>query len=191
MNGLIRASLANPRAVTVSVLAILFLGYFSAMSIPIDILPVFRSPAVQVLTFYSGMPASSVEKDITNRMERWTGQAAGTARQESRSIVGASIIRNYYRDEIDPNGALTQVNSLASAAIPNLPPGTLPPVVLPFDPTGTTPVCLVALDSDNEPESILYDTGRYEARNMIMAVPGSVAPVVYGGRLPGVLAYIT
>jgi multidrug efflux pump subunit AcrB len=123
-------------------------------------------------------------------MERWTGQAAGTARQESRSIVGASIVRNYYRDDIDPNGALTQVNSLATAAIPNLPPGTLPPVILPFDPTGTTPVCLVALDSRTEPEAILYDTGRYEVRNYIMGVPGSVAPVVYGGRLRAVLAYM-
>ncbi|HLJ12754.1 MAG TPA: efflux RND transporter permease subunit, partial [Planctomycetaceae bacterium] len=141
MNGLIRSSLNNPRAVTVSVLAILFVGYFSVTTIPIDILPVFKAPAVQVLTFYGGMPASSIEKDITNRMERWTGQAAGTKRQESRSIVGASIIRNYYREDIDPNGALTQVNSLASAAIPNLPPGTLPPVILPFDPTSTVPVC--------------------------------------------------
>src|SRR5713226_3184377 len=114
MNGLIRASLANPRAVTVSVLAILFVGYFSVFgdaAIPIDILPIFKSPAVQVLTFYSGMPATGIEKDITNRMERWTGQAAGTKRQESRSIVGASIIRNFYRDDVDPNGALTQVNS--------------------------------------------------------------------------------
>src|SRR5882724_7876818 len=176
MNGLIRASLANPRAVTVSVLAILFVGYFGVTSIPIDILPIFKSPAVQVLTFYSGMPASSIEKDVTNRMERWTGQAAGTARQESRSIVGASIIRNYYRDDIDPNGALTQVNSLASAAIPNLPPGTLPPVVLPFDPTSTVPACLVALDSGGkESEAIMYDVGRYEVRNMIMASKGAVA----------------
>ena len=64
------------------------------------------------------MSASGMEKDITSRMERWTGQAAGTSRQESRSIVGASIVRNYYRQDVDPNGALTQVNSLASAAIP-------------------------------------------------------------------------
>ena len=150
MNGLIRASLNNPRAVTVMMLAILFVGYFSFRSIPIDILPVFNSPAVQVLTFYAGMPAEGIEKDITNRMERWTGQSAGMSRQESRSIVGASIVRNYYRQGIDPNGALTQVNSLASGAIPNLPPGTLPPVILPFDPTSTTPACLVALDSERE-----------------------------------------
>jgi multidrug efflux pump subunit AcrB len=191
MNGLIRASLKNPYAVTVMVLTLLVLGGLSVTRIPIDILPIFKSPAVQVLTFYSGMPAASIEKDITNRMERWTGQAAGTARQESRSIVGASIIRNYYREDIDPNGALTQVNSLASAAIPNLPPGTLPPVILPFDPTSTVPACLVALDSHGkETEAIMYDVGRYEVRNFIMASPGAVAPVVYGGKIRAVLAYL-
>jgi multidrug efflux pump subunit AcrB len=190
MNGLIKFSLSNWYAVVVAVLSIAVLGALTITMIPIDILPPFKSPAVQVLTFYGGMPATNVEKDITNRMERWTGQAAGTARQESRSIVGCSIVRNFYREDIDPNGALTQVNSLASAAIPNLPPGTLPPVILPFDPTGTTPVCLVALDSKNESESILYDAGRYEVRNMIMAVPGSVAPVVYGGRVRAVMAYM-
>src|SRR5207244_4921605 len=177
MNGLIRASLRNPYAVTVFCLTVVGLGLVSVRVIPVDILPVFKSPAVQVLTFYGGMPAASVEKDITNRMERWTGQSNGMARQESRSIIGASIIRNYYRDGVDPNGALTQVNSLASAAIPNLPPGTLPPVILPFDPTGTTPVCLVALDSQKESESILYDVARYEVRNMSMSSEGAVAPV--------------
>src|SRR5262245_35987343 len=125
MNGLIRASLNNHYAVTVFVLAIAVVGSLLILAIPVDILPVFKSPAVQVLTFYGGMPATSVEKDITSRMERWTGQSSGMIRQESRSIVGASIIRNYYRSGIDPNGALTETNSLASAAIPNLPPGTL------------------------------------------------------------------
>jgi multidrug efflux pump subunit AcrB len=190
MNGLIRFSLGNWYAVVVLVLSIGVLGAITIVSIPVDILPSFKSPAVQVLTFYGGMPAADVENDITNRMERWTGQSAGQYRQESRSIVGCSIVRNYYTEDIDPNGALTEVNSLATAAIPNLPPGTLPPVILRFDPTSTTPVCLVALDSESEPESILYDTGRYEVRNYIMGVKGAVAPVVYGGKVRAVLAYM-
>src|SRR5262249_757251 len=190
MNGLIRASLNNPYAVTVMALRVIVLGGFAAFELPTDILPVFKSPAVQVLTFYGGMPADSVEKDITSRMERWTGQSNGMQRQESRSIVGASIIRNYFRGDVDPNGALTQVNSLASAAIPNLPPGTLPPVILPFDPTGTTPGGVVALESKAQPESALYDVGRYEVRNFIMAEPGAVAPVVYGGKVRSVMVYL-
>jgi multidrug efflux pump subunit AcrB len=190
MNGLIRFALHNPRAITVLMLTIVMLGVVCLSMIPADILPVYRSPAVQVLTFYNGMSATNIEKDITARMERWTGQAAGTARQESRSIIGASIIRNYYADDIDPSAALTQVNSLATAAIPNLPPGTLPPVILPYDPTSSTPVCLIALNSQTQDESTLYDTGRYQVRNMIMALPGSNAPVVYGGRLRTILAYL-
>src|SRR6516164_6218790 len=106
MDGVIRFALRNPRAITVLMFTIALLGAVALTVIPADILPVYRSPAVQVLTFYNGMSAESVEKDITARMERWTGQAAGTARKESRSIVGASIIRNYYFDDIDPSSAL-------------------------------------------------------------------------------------
>jgi len=190
MNGLIHFSLGNPRAITVLMLTISLGGAVALATIPADILPVYRSPAVQVLTFYGGMSATNVEADITSRMERQTGQAAGTIRQESRSIVGASIVRNYYADGTDPSGALTQVNSLATAAIPNLPPGTLPPVILPFDPTAATPVAIVALNSKSQGESVLYDTGRYQVRNMIMASPGANAPVVYGGKLRTVLAML-
>jgi multidrug efflux pump subunit AcrB len=185
--------LKNPHAVFVMSLAIAVLGALTLTLIPIDILPVFKSPAVQVLTFYNGMPPSSIEKDITIRMERWTGQANGMKRQESRSILGASIVRNYFQEDQDPNGALTQVNSLALATLPNLPPGTLPPVVLPFDPTSTTPVCLVALNSSQEKnysESILYDVGRYEVRNLIMQNKGASAPVVIGGKLRSVIIYL-
>ncbi len=191
MKRLIGASLDNPHAVVVMGLAILVLGFLTVFYlIPIDILPVFKSPAVQVLTFYGGMPAQGMEKDITNRMERWTGQGNGMRRQESRSILGASIVRNYFYDDVDPNGALTQVNSLALATLPNLPPGTLPPVVLPYDPTSTTPVCIVALNSPNQTEEILYDEGRYNVRNMIMQIKGASAPVVIGGKLRAVMLYL-
>jgi multidrug efflux pump subunit AcrB len=198
MNGLIRFSLRNWHAVIVLVLTLVVVGGLTLTVIPFDILPVYQKPAVQVLTFYSGMPPNSVANDITNRMERWTGQSAGKERQESRSITGCSIIRNYYYDSVDRNGAITEVNSLASAAIPNLPPGTLPPVILPYDPTGTTPAVLVALNwpkppagmSDRDVESALYDVGRYYVRNYIMGQPGANAPVVYGGRVRAVLAYM-
>src|SRR6202042_3359634 len=122
MKGLIRASLNNPHAVIVMSLAIAVLGALSLIRIPVDILPVFKSPAVQVLTFYGGMPAVSVENDITNRMERNVGQANGMARQESRSIVGASVVRNYFQPDADPGGAISQTLSLAMSQLATMPP---------------------------------------------------------------------
>ena len=142
MNFLIRFSLGNPRAITVLMLTIAIGGAAALGSIPADILPVYKAPAVQVLTFYGGMSATNVEADISSRMERWLVQAGGTRRQESRSVVGVSVIRNYFSDDTELSAALAQVNSLATASIPSLPPGTLPPVVLPYDPTSATPVAI-------------------------------------------------
>ena len=85
--------------------------------------------------FYSGMPAASIEKNITARLERGVGQASGAARLESRSIVGVSIVRDYFRSNVDPNGALTEVNSLAGGDTRRCRRARLPPVVLPYDPT--------------------------------------------------------
>ena len=166
MNGLIRFSLREPpRRHRTNADDHHGRGASLAM-IPADILPVYRSPAVQVLTFYGGMSATNVEADITSRMERWVGQAAGTRRQESRSIIGASVIRNYYSDDTDQSAALTQVNSLATAAIPNLPPGTLPPVVLPYDPTSPPRrSAIVALEQRNPKDESTSSTTRHGIRS--------------------------
>ena len=194
MNRLIHASLRNPIAVTVMTLTFSagLLGALACFAIPIDILPVFKSPAVQALTFYGGMPAASIEKNITSRMERGVVQASGGERIESRSIVGASIVRDYFGGHVDRSGALTEVNSLAGWEFPTMPPGTLPPVVLPYDPTSSTPVCLIALDSQSGGpdgqgwgEGALFDSGRYEIRPMIMGQKGALAPLVYGGKVQG------
>src|SRR5436309_8537095 len=190
MNGLIRASLRNPIAVTVLTLTLALLGGLAAFAIPVDILPVFRSPAVQVLTFYGGMPAASIEKNITSRMERGVVQASGGERIESRSIVGVSIVRDYFGGHVDRSGALTEVNSLAGWEFPTMPPGTLPPVVLPYDPTSTTPVALLALDSTTQGEAALFDTGRYEIRPQVMSQPGAIAPLVFGGKVRAVMMYL-
>ena len=89
---MVRLALKNPHAVVVMALAILIFGVTAVSRIPSDLLQVFTAPAVQILTFYPGMPAETVERDITTRLERWTGQANGVARQESKSMIGVSIV---------------------------------------------------------------------------------------------------
>ena len=49
-----------------------------------------------------------VEKNLTERLERYTGEAVGMERQESRSLVGVSVIRNYFGATTDLNTAIAQ-----------------------------------------------------------------------------------
>src|SRR5690242_2497959 len=105
---MVKAALKNPYAVAVMALAILVIGATAITHIPTDILPQFKTPAVQVLTLYPGMPANVMEKDLTSRIERWTGQANGVEHQEAKSMVGVSVVRDFFNEDVDPNAALSQ-----------------------------------------------------------------------------------
>jgi RND family efflux transporter MFP subunit len=187
---MVRSALANPHAVAVAALALLVVAMAAFPRMGIDMLPTFRTPAVQVLTFYPGMPAEHVEQDITTRLERWTGQANGVARQESKSMVGVSIVKDFFRPDIDPNTALSMVSALAISDLYYLPPGTVPPMVMPFDPTATTPLAVITVSSPTADEARLYDVAYFELRNRLQAVSGVIAPAVYGGKLRRILAYV-
>src|SRR5262249_61034297 len=63
------------------------------------------APAVVVATTYPGLPAASVEKDITTRIERWVGQAPGARLVESRSLAGVSVVRVSFAPGADPRAA--------------------------------------------------------------------------------------
>jgi multidrug efflux pump subunit AcrB len=187
---IVKASLKNPYAVVVLALMILVLGVVAVRNIPVDILPVFKAPAVQVLTYFQGMPASSIEKTITNRIERWVNQSPGVEKIESKSVPGVSVVKLYFRDDIDPNAALTMTTSLSQGTLPTLPPNTLPPVTLPFDPTGTLPLGILTVSNKDMDEAHLKDVARIDVRNMLGAVKGCVAPVVVGGKDRTVLVYL-
>lgn len=187
---MVRGSLKNPYAVVIGAMTVILLGGVSLSRIPTDILPTFKTPAVQILTLYPGMPAEVMEKDITTRLERWTGQANGVARQESRSMTGVSVVRNYFRPDIDPNTAMSQVSSLAISDLYYLPPGTIPPMVMPFDPTATLPLALLSVSSPTFDETRLYDVAYFDLRNRLQGISGVIAPAVYGGRIRRILAYV-
>jgi multidrug efflux pump subunit AcrB len=141
-----------------------------------------QGPAVQVLTFYPGMPAATMEKTITNRIERWVNQAPGVARIESHTIAGVSIVRVHFRNDVKSEDALTTTSSLAIGTLPTLPPSTLPPIVLPWNPDNSRPAALLLVANPAMSGAQLRDLARVDVRNLLGTVPGCVAPVVLGGK---------
>src|SRR5262245_49283816 len=136
------------------------------------------------------MPTEIMERDITNRIERWTSQSEGIARQESRTMIGVSIVKDYFRDDIDPNTAFAQVTSYAMSDLYYLPPGTVPPMVMLFDPSAPMPTALLAASSDVLDEKESYDLAYFQVRNMLSGSPGVIAPAVFGGKLRRIYVYL-
>ncbi|HLF62621.1 MAG TPA: efflux RND transporter permease subunit [Saprospiraceae bacterium] len=187
---MIRLSFRNPYLVVVFAIIVIVFGGILIPRMPVDILPQFKKSAMQILTLYPGMPAEVVEKDITSRMERWTGQSPGIEKQISKSIMGVSMVTNFYGEDIDPAEAMANTSSYAMSDMYYQPPGTLPPMVQPFDPTASMPLMLLTVSSKEKSGKELYDIAYYNLRQMLSGVPGIVAPAAYGGTLRRIHIYV-
>ena len=75
------------------------------------------------------------------------------------------------------------------ADLRQLPPGTLPPVVLKFD-ASSLPVCLITLKGEGLNETQLRDLGQYNVRNQMANVPGASVPQPFGGRYRQIMVYV-
>ena len=180
--GLSAVSIRSPHMVIVLCLTVTILGILSVVTLPKDLLPSANMPAVQILSFYAGMPVEHVEQDLTYMFERYTGQAVGIERQESRSLTGVSIVKNFFNSSIDLSSAIAQTSSMVMSVLRKLPPGTQPPLILPFDPMSSVPLAMVAIAGENKSQSQLQDMARYWVQNAVQGVPGAMAPTVMGGK---------
>lgn len=187
---MIKLSFRNPYLVLVLAIVVAVLAGVLIPRMPVDILPQFKKSAMQILTLYPGMPAEVVEKNITSRMERWTGQSPGIEKQLSKSIMGVSIVTNFYGEDVDPAEAMANTSSYAMSDMYYQPPGTLPPMVQPFDPTASKPLLLLTVSSNVKSGKELYDVAYYNLRQMLSGVPGIVAPAAYGGTLRRIHIYV-
>jgi multidrug efflux pump subunit AcrB len=126
---------------------------------------------------------------LTARFERYTGQAIGIEKQDSKSLAGVSTVRNFFNSSADLNTAIAQTTSLVLSVLRKLPPGTQPPLILPFDPMAAMPLALVAVSGD-VPEKKLVEIARYQVRNTVQSVNGAMAPTLMGGVERQVIIYL-
>lgn len=187
---MIKLSFKNPYLILVFSIIVAVIAGVLIPRMPVDILPQFKKSAMQVITLYPGMPAEVVEKDITSRMERWTGQSPGIEKQLSKSIMGVSIVTNFYGEDIDPAEAMANTSSYAVSDMYYQPPGTMPPMIQPFDPTASKPLMLLTVSSDIKSGKELYDVAYLNLRQMLSGVEGIVAPAAYGGSLRMIYVYV-
>jgi HAE1 family hydrophobic/amphiphilic exporter-1 len=184
-----RFSLRYPYFVIVCCLLVMIIGVAQVARMPVDLFPPIRIPVVVVATFYNGMPAEQIEKDITGPFERFFTLGSGISNITSTSLPGVSLIKITFQSGMDPSAAVTTISNLAGADLRRLPPGTLPPVVLPFD-ASSLPVCLITLKAPGQSQAALRDMGQYQVRNEVATVPGASVPQPFGGKYRQIMVYV-
>ena len=120
---MVRAALSNFHAVLVFMLLILVLGsvvlFDHRRGHPAGVQGPGR-PGPDLLPRHAG-PLGRADHHRPHRALGRT-RRPGVPQVESRSVPGVSVVKLYFRDDIDPNAALTMTNSLALGTLPTCRP---------------------------------------------------------------------
>ena len=184
-----RFAIQTPYLILVICLIVAILGGVAVAQMPVDMFPSMNIPVVVVATFYSGMPPEQIEGDITYHLERFFTLAAGIDHIESRSLNGVSIIRVYFQSNTNADIDAATIANLAVSDMKDLPPGTLPPVVLKSD-ASSLPMCLVTMNGDGMTDGNLKDIAQNFVRNQLASVPGASIPQPFGGPWRQIQFYV-
>src|SRR2546421_1538669 len=174
---LVNFALRNRYTVYVAMLLTLVLGVVAYQRTPTDILPHIKMPVVVVFASYRGMPAPDMEKSVTSVLERALTRCDYLEHLESRSLLGIGIIKVFFRPQVDPDVAASQVIALVNGEMQNMPPGMLPPSILKFD-ASAIPVGNLLITSTSRDDRELLDLADHDIRDELATIPGlAPAPV--------------
>lgn len=184
-----RFAINTPYLILVVCAIIAILGVVAVVQMPVDMFPSMNIPVVVVATFYAGMPPQQIEGDITYHLERFFTLASGIDHIESRSLTGVSIIRVYFQTDTNADIDAATIANLAVSDMKDLPPGTLPPVVLKSD-ASSLPVCLVTMNGEGLTDGDLKDIAQNFVRNQLAGVHGASIPQPFGGPWRQIQFYV-
>jgi multidrug efflux pump subunit AcrB len=161
-------------------LLVFVLGIVSYQRTPNDILPNLKIPVVVVFASYRGMPAPDMEKSVTTVLERALTKCDHLEHIESRSLLGIGIIQVYFRPEVNPDVASSQVIALVNSEMQNMPPGMLVPTILKFD-ASAIPVGNLIITSNSRDDRELLDLADNQIREELAGIEGLASAPVFGG----------
>jgi CzcA family heavy metal efflux pump len=182
-NALIRWSLAN-RAVVLGLAALLLVwGTWTAMRLPVDVLPDVNAPTVTVLTETHGMAPDEVETLVTIPLETALNGTPGLRRLRSSSGIGISVVWAEFEWDTDPYRARQVVTERLQVARGVLPDDIGAPVLAPMSSImGEILFLGLSGDDDTSPMDV-RDFAEWELRRRLLGIPGVAQVTPIGGEL--------
>jgi cobalt-zinc-cadmium resistance protein CzcA len=132
LDKIIAFSIKNKIIIALLTLALVITGVWSAVKLPIDVIPDISSNQVQVITLAPSLGAQEVEQFITAPIELATGNIPHVIEKRSISRSGLSVITIAFRDETDIYWARQQVSERLKEVEAGIPKGMGNPVLAPI-----------------------------------------------------------
>ena len=179
---IVRVALDRPYTFIVLALLILILSPVVILRTPTDIFPNINIPVIAVAWQYTGLNPEELEGRLTSVYERsLTTTVDNIEHVESTTVNGQAIVKIFLQPGASLETANAQVTAISQALLRQLPPGTLPPLIINYS-ASSVPILQLGLSGQGLSEQQLNDMGQNFVRPQLVTVPGAVIPWPYGGK---------
>src|SRR5260370_7450525 len=134
MMWLVRVARRRPYPFVCGAILIFIAGLVAIMSTPVDIFPAIPLPVATVIWQYTGMSPVEMEERIVTPVERSYSVTVNDIEHiESEALTGVAVIKIYFQPTPDVATGVAQITAASQSNTRTLPPGTTPPITLPFN----------------------------------------------------------
>ncbi len=180
LNVIPKWSIAQRWLVVFGAIALTILSIHTVSRMPLDVLPNFAPPQVEVQTEAPGLAPEAVESLVTLPLESAVNGTPGVEVVRTSSAVGISVLRVVFKWGTDPYQARQLVAERLQDAQDRLPEGIGTPQISPLAPPIGT-VIQYAFTSDTTSIMEVRRLVDGKINNRLLAVPGVSQVLVYGG----------
>jgi len=179
---IVKLALRRPYTFVVLAMLIVLMGVVEILRMPTDIYPEINIPVVAAVWSYTGLEPREMEGRITTNFERATTTTVSNIEHiESQTLAGVSVVKIFFQPGTSVDAAVAQVGAAASPIVKTMPPGTTPPLIIPYS-ASNVPVLQLGLSSPTLDEQQIYDLGTNFLRPGLATVPGAQLPLPIGGK---------
>jgi multidrug efflux pump subunit AcrB len=182
MMWLVRLALNRPYTFIVASILILILSVVAVVRTPTDIFPNINIPVVAVVWGYTGLAPQEMERRMVTIYERAVTTTVNDIEHiESQSYYGMGVVKIFFQQDADINGAVAQATAIAQSVLRGMPPGTTPPLVIAYT-ASSVPILQLSLSSPTLSEGQVFDLGVNFLRIQLADIEGAAIPFPYGGK---------
>lgn len=182
LNAIVKWAIAQRWLVVIGAIVTIFWVGRTVTQMPLDVLPSFAPPQIEIQTEAPGLAPEEVESLISLPLESAINGTAGVTNVRSSSAAGISVVRVIFGWGTDIYKARQLVTERLQLAQSKLPEGAeAPQISPPTSPIGT--VVKYAFTTDGQ--TSLMDLRRaidWQVTNRLMAVPGVSQVLAFGGE---------
>lgn len=178
---IVRYAIGHRHSIGVLAILLFLIGGLSAKRMSTDILPAVNIPAINVIWTYAGLNPQEMAIKLTSFSELAIMNNVDDLREvRSETLSGVGIVRVTFQPGTDVTTAFSQVTSVSQTILRRMPPGTNPPLIIPYVPS-SVPIIQLVLASDTLTDGALYDYARLQLRSQIQSIRGIRLSLPYGG----------